>query len=1191
MKNNILHRGDHPKNPPIKHFFRIMRITLFLLLTCAFSSYAGNSYSQNRKISLDLNNVELKAVLEKIESQTDYLFIYNSLISTNKRVSIKVDKMEVATILKQILKNTDINFKLEGSHIILSKKAESVSATEVTQQAKKNVTGTVVDKMGETIIGANVKVQSADRGTITDVDGRFSIEAKPGDVLLITYIGYTDAKYTVDNQPNIKIVLSEENKILDEVVVVGFGTQRKVNLTGAVDVIDSKQLQERPVANATQALQGMVPGLQITQGSGSIESRPSINVRGTATIGEGTSGDPLILIDGMEANLSSVNPQDIESISVLKDAAASAIYGSRAPFGVILITTKNGKDGKVTVNYNNSFRFGSPINMKSMMNSVDFASWMNNTLVNGGGAVVFGSNPDGTDRFDQIVEYHNATPVSNGVRKTADGKLVYAIPSYNSMGQWDGGFSRGVDDVDYYKVVYKKWAFSQEHNFSASGGSKKFNYYASGSYFNQNGLINLGEEGLNRFTATAKINSELTSWLSFRYSMRFTREDQNRPKSLENVYDLLGANAWPVLPQYDQNGTPYYSSPTSVWSLEYGGKIKKQNDNTYHQLGFTLEPIKNWKTNVDFNYRINLVNLHNDKLPYYNYDINGVQYARETTSYVHEEFYKGNYYNFNARTEYAFSLQKKHNFNVMGGMQIENYKVKEFGATRNGLIVNGKTEIDTTSGLQDGEAKVPSVNGDSKQWGTVGVFGRLNYNYNSRYLFEVNVRRDGSSRFRKGNQWKTFPSFSAGWNIGEEEFMSGTRNWLDMLKIRVSYGSLGNQNTNNWYYTYMTMAMNPQGSTWLQNGKKVNTASVPALISENLTWEQIETYNIGADFAFLDNRLTGSFNWYIRNTNNMVGNAPKLPSVLGAAVPKTNNTDLRTQGWELSIGWRDRLNNGLTYNARFNLFDSRTKITRYPNNPTGYLDSYLENYYTGDIWGLETIGIAKTDEEMQNHLATLPNGGQNAIGSKWAAGDIMYKDLDGNGYISKGTETINDHGDLKVIGNSRSRYQFGLDLSAAWKGFDVRAFFTGTMKRDYWIGSAYMFGATGNGQWQCAGITAVGDYFRDENTWSVQKGVQDVNLNAYLPRPLYSSKNLQKQTRYLQNAAFIRLKNFTLGYTLPKGITDKWGIGSTRIFLSGENLWTGTKLAKQFDPETIETNLGNAYPLSRTFSCGLNINF
>ena len=323
----------------------------------------------------------------------------------------------------------------------------------------------------------------------------------------------------------------------------------------------------------------------------------------------------------------------------------------------------------------------------------------------------------------------------------------------------------------------------------------------------------------------------------------------------------------------------------------------------------------------------------------------------------------------------------------------------------------------------------------------------------------------------------------------------------------------------------------------------------------------------------------------------MVGGAPRLPEILGTAEPKTNNTDLQTNGWEVSLMWRDALKNGLTYSAKLLLSDSRTKITRYPNNPTGSIDTYIAGRYINEIWGYETVGLAKTDDEMAQHLASLTNGGQDALGSDWKAGDIMYKDLNGDGRITGGSGTIDDPGDRTVIGNSTPRYRFGIDLNAAWKGFDLRIFFQGVMKRDYWQGSSYMFGVTGGGLWGSSGLADVADYFRDENTWSVREGYNSSNLDAYLPRPMESGKNLQTQTRYLQDASYIRLKNLQIGYTLPVRMTAKWGAEKLRLYVSGENLWTGTKLVKQFDPETIGTNQGNGYPLSATLSGGLSLTF
>ncbi|MCD7939951.1 MAG: SusC/RagA family TonB-linked outer membrane protein [Bacteroides intestinalis] len=603
--------------------------------------------------------------------------------------------------------------------------------------------------------------------------------------------------------------------------------------------------------------------------------------------------------------------------------------------------------------------------------------------------------------------------------------------------------------------------------------------------------------------------------------------------------------------------------------------------------------MKNWLVHTHLNYRINSANRHWDYQKLYNYDINGGQYDRTSDSHVHEDYYKDNYLDFKVYTEYSRTFAQKHNFHVMGGLQAEELKETKFGLQRDGIIDVLKPEVDLTSGLNyKGEPVTPGVNGSRNDWAVLGLYGRINYDYDGKYLFEANIRKDGSSRFRKHNRWKSFPSVSVGWNVAQESFFEPLRDKIDMLKLRASYGSLGNQNTTNWYQTYQRIEMNPSSGGWLMGNVKPNTAKMPGLVSESLTWETIETYNIGLDWSVLRNRFTGSFNWHTRNTKDMVGSAPRLPDVLGTDVPKPNNTDLRTQGWEFIIGWRDVLKNGLSYGAKFTLYDSRTKITRYPLNPTNSYNKYVEGRYINEIWGLVTKGIAKTDEEMQQHLASLPEGGQSAIGSAWAAGDIMYADLNGDGKISRGSETVGDPGDMKVIGNSTPRFQFSLDLNAAWKGFDVRVFFQGVMKRDVWQGSNYLFGAgNGSAEWSAFGITSVSDYFRDENTWSVKEGYRTANTDAYLPRSLYNTKNMQKQTGYLQNAAYIRLKNLQIGYTLPTQLTGKWKIQRARIFFSGENLLTGTSLVEQFDPETIVANNGNAYPLSKTLSFGLSLTF
>ena len=898
---------------------------------------------------------------------------------------------------------------------------------------------------------------------MSDLDGYYTINAQVGDQLEISYIGYKTRTIKAVQGPN-NIILQEDSKNLNEVVVVGFGTQKKVNLTGSVAVVDGKKLTQRPVQSAAQALQGIVPGLQISNSSGgSLESNPSINIRGTATIGEGSSGSPLVLIDGMEGDINTINSQDIESISVLKDAAASSIYGSRAPFGVILITTKGGnKEGKVVVNYNNSFRFSNLIRGKHMMNSVDFASWMNDARTNTGSSVFFEN-----DRMKQIIAYHNATPYTPGIRKADDCTLLYAIPAKPDNSVWQDGYAYGIDDIDWYNVVYKKTAFAHEHNASVSGGNDKFNYYVSGNYLYNGGFMDMGSDNYKRFNGTAKIGAQLARWIRMNYNMRFTRANYERPSALTNgLYSDMARQGWPVLPLYDRNGY-LFSSPSPALGLKTGGQDRKETDIIYHQLSFIFEPIRNWITHVDFNYKIDNSIRHWDSQRTYNHNVAGEPVIYNQNSNVHEDEFKDNYLNFQLYTEYNKSIAEKHNFHIMGGFQCEQLRRTEFRLQRNGIIDPEKSEVDLTNGLSyQGVAITPNVNGARNQWQTAGFFGRINYNYAERYLAELNLRYDGTSKFRSDKMWKLFPSISLGWRISEENFMKNTKDWLSNLKLRLSYGSLGNQNIDNWYQTYQTIAYRAFTGYWLQNGQKTNTTSAPGLVSSLLTWEKVESYNVGLDFGFFNNRLTGSFDYFVRNTKNMVGKAPELPSILGTGVPVTNNTDLRTNGWELQLSWNDQLANGLHYGVTFNLSDSRTKITRYPNNPTNSIDTYIKGRYINEIWGYTTKGIAKSNEEMNAHLSTTD---QSTIGSNWAAGDIMYEDTNNDKQINDGARTITDHGDLKVIGNSTPRFLWGIDLNASWKGFDIRAFFQGVMKRDAWLGGSwgsleYYFGATNSGE-------------------------------------------------------------------------------------------------------------------------------
>jgi TonB-linked SusC/RagA family outer membrane protein len=765
-----------------------------------------------------------------------------------------------------------------------------------------------------------------------------------------------------------------------------------------------------------------------------------------------------------------------------------------------------------------------------------------------------------------------------------------------------------IANTNWYKELFKSSTPSQEHSLNVSGGNEVLNYFVSGDYLQQDGFLKLGGDKQDRYGLTAKINAKLSEKITVGYIGRFTRQSWERPSSYRGQTDFWFAEqAWPILPLYDNNGN-LRSSPSAGIYLEKGGRENNQTDRTYHQFNFVWEVFKGFKINSDMNFSITDQFHHKDNQKMYNYDVFNVPSPIEGgNSSVQEDAFRGNFFNPNLYAEYSKTIGD-HNFKVMAGAQAETYKYRSLSTGRNGIIDPSVIAIDATSGVDNnGNVVSPSSGGRYDKWTTAGYFGRLNYNYKEKYLLEANLRYDGSSRFRSDKRWNLFPSVSAGWNIAKENFWQGISGTVNTLKLRASYGALGNQNTQSYYPTYTSMGLGTAQGYWLLNGVKPNTASAPSLISTSLTWEKIKTYNGGIDVGFLKNRLTASFDYYVRYTSDMVGPAPTLPVTLGTDVPSTNNTDLKTYGFELELAWKDQLSSGFGYNVRLTLADSKTQILKYPN-PTGAIGyknnwngditytAYHDGEIMGQIWGYETIGIAKSQPEMDAHLAKLPNGGQSAIGqgNNWSTGDIMYADLNKDGKIDEGARTLQNHGDLKVIGNITPRYLIGFTLGANWKGFDFQTFFQGVLKRDYFQNS-YMFWGAGRSKWETTFLEEHMDYFRaDANSPLGQ------NLDAYYPRPIdyddWSGRDMGKnhmvQTKYMQNAAYLRLKNLQIGYSLPDALVKKVGVQRLRIYVSGENILTITNLTKIFDPETIDNRAGgNAYPLSKVYSIGLNLNF
>ncbi len=1149
-----------------RKFLLIMKISMLISIVFVWNVSAG-VFAQVVHFDKTGKSTSIKEVLKVIEKQTEYTFFYNdAFLDLTRPITIHQQDIEVGKLLDIVFKDTDLTY-LEHEHkfIVITPKAVAQGIT---------VTGTVTEN-GEPIPGVNIIIKGTTTGMVTDINGKYSITVpEKGTVLIFSFVGYTTQEFEVGDMHVIDVHMAEDTHQLEEVVVVGFGTQKKVNLTGAVGTVDVKALESRPVQNATQALQGLVAGLNITQTEGDMGTTPNINIRGITTIGEGSSGQPLVLIDGMEGDLNTVNSQDIEHISVLKDAAASSIYGSRAPFGVILITTKNGKTGRATINYNNNFRLNYPINMPQMADSYKFAIYWNDSFTNSGSSVFFDQ-----EQMQRILAYQNGT-------------LKESVPvSSSNPNQW-ADYEKANGNVDWYDVIYKKRTFAQEHNISVNGGKEGFTYYISGNYLGKEGFMAIGGDDYSRYLLTGKINARLNDYFSVNYTGRFIRENYEKPTFMnENLFYSLANLGWPIFPVYDPNGHMYNATYSNAIRLNDGGRTNTQTDQLYQQVQVLIEPLKGWKIFGEGNFRMKDWFNSANQLPLYDHDVAGNPYVTITNSSVTEQAARQNYYNTNIWTEYNRDFGG-HHAKVLLGFQSELTKTHQIMANRSGIVIPSLTSLNTTSGIdpETGKEINAKVSGYNDDWSVVGFFGRINYDYQGRYLLEGNLRYDGSSRFRGNERWKWFPSVSVGWNIAREAFWESLDNKINTLKFRASYGSLGNQNTDMLYPTYVTMDVTAANGSWLSKGSRPNTANAPGLVSSSLTWERVSTWNVGADLGFFNNRLTSSFDYFVRKTIDMVGPAPELPATLGTDVPTTNNTDLKTYGFEWEVSWNDYLKNGLRYNIRFLLSDSQTEITRYPNE-TGSLKTYYAGQKYGELWGYVTAGIARTQEEIDTHLATMPNGAQASFGTDWKAGDIMYADLDGDGKIDAGASTLEKPGDRKVIGNSQARFMFGLDLNMDWKGFDFRAFFQGIMKRDYINESYYFWGSRRNYQESTCLVQHL-DYFRDDPDHPL-----GLNLDAYYARPVFNvKKNIQVQTRYLLNAAYIRLKNVQLGYSLPPSLTQKIAIQKLRFFVSGENLWTGTKLTKIFDPEQVSGgdnrySEGNVYPLTKVFSFGLSVTF
>lgn len=834
-------------------------------------------------------------------------------------------------------------------------------------QQESQCKGVVLDETGETVIGASVLVKGTSNGTITGLDGSFSIpNVKKGAVVVISYVGYKDVELTW-NGTDIRVVMESDTEQLDEVVVVGYGVQKKVNLTGAVSSVKGDAFETRPLADATQGLQGMVPGLTV---SNSNAGRPGAT--GTLTLrGQGNlSGNaaPYILVDGVEMELSDVNPNDIENISVLKDAAACSIYGARAAYGVILVTTKKGHEGKMRANYQGTVGWSTPTVLPDMVNSLDFVKFWNDGVNNAGA----GNRAYSAEKIAQLEQYMRDPSSVDPWGDLQPGQTLNAAFENSEL---------GLGNTNYFDLHYKNFAFKQNHNLSFSGGTKKAQYYISGGYYNEDGILRYADMDYSRYTLNANISSELTKWMKVKFNAKYMHSDNKTPFSQgngldgglsEGFYHSL-ARFRPTVSPVDPNG--HFTELSMIPYLQSGTYTDTQRDRFNITAGLEFQPVKNWFIFFDYTYK--QLNMEYEALnvaPYI-YEQDGVTLTKVARSELGvsadgqftRAYANTRYQSINLYTNYMFSLADKHNFTVMAGYQEENNDYSWMKNSITGLYSTANPNVGMGTG---DKVVVDTRNG----WATRGFFGRINYDFDGKYLVEVNGRYDGSSRFAKGNRWGFFPSVSLGWNIHREKFMQKTEGFLSNLKLRASYGLLGNQANAALYTFASTMSINNGlGNYIFSDGRHMYT-NPPAVVNPNTTWEKVESKNIGLDFGFFGNALTGTVDIFQRDTKDMLGPGYDFPDMFGAAAPQENNANLRDRGWELSLNYRGKIGSDIDFSIGGSVSDAVTKVTKYSNptmtNPAG---TWYEGRKYGEIWGYRTDGLIQTPEEADAYNPQIRN--------------------------------------------------------------------------------------------------------------------------------------------------------------------------------------------------------------------------
>lgn len=1046
------------------------------------------------------------------------------------------------------------------------------------------VSGKITDETGMPVPGVNILEKGTTNGTTSDSEGSYRITVTDGNATLVfSFIGYTTQELPVGNQSTINVSLAVDTQTLSEVVIVGYGTQKKLNLTAAVDQVDGDVLQNRPMANVTQGLQGVLPNLNIRLLDGKPNQAPSYNIRGTTSIGQG--GSALVLIDGVEGDPSILNPNDIASVSLLKDAAAASIYGARGVFGVVLITTKTPQKDKTTVSFSTNYAKKRPIAIPDFVtDGYTNAKMFAEAFVNRESS--FPQNMNKTLKFSQAY-------LDNFKNKVESGQPYDEVEIDPVTGEYVY-----YGSTDWYGILYRDNSNYTENNLSISSSGPKASFMISGRLLNQEGLFRYNSDDYAMKNFRAKGSLQLTPWLKLDNNTDYTDQDYHNPLNVgeggglwRNIADEGHTNAT----MFNPDGTLTMAAVYHVGDFWYGKNgIDTRKRVFRNTTGFTTSFFEDkFRVNGNFTFRntANTITQKRVQVPY-STKPGGVAYVGTTTNDLREERNEDQYIASNLYAEFEDTFNGAHYLKVLAGYNYEESTFQLLRAQRNGIIYPDANNLNLALGASS------SIGGDWEKWVVLGGFSRINYAFKDRYLLEVNGRYDGSSKFPANQRFAFFPSVSAGWRISEESFWNVSPKLFSDVKVRGSYGSLGNGNIDPYVYQeQLAIALSPH----ILNGTRPNYTSRPTVIPDGLTWETSTTTDIGLDFGMLNNRLTFVGDWYIRKTTDMYTIGLTPPAVFGATAPKGNYADLETKGWELSLNWNDQLElaqKTFGYSVRFILADNRSVITKY-NNPDKLLNDYYEGQVLGEIWGYTTEGFFVDQADIDNHAQQSPQFTAAANGV-WAPGDIKFADLNGDGFINPGTNRVSDPGDRRIIGNNEPRYMYGITLGANWNNFYFTTFFQGVMKQDWYPSTeAEFFWGQYNRPYNKVPTFQLGNIWTPENP--------DAYFPRYMSRAAASSTTRTlgaPQTRYLQNVSYIRLKNIQVGYSLPKNLISKIGANNLQVYFSGENLWTNSPLQKRIKHLDVEnavksdqlftsSNAGDGYnyPMLKSYSVGLNIVF